>query len=309
MTADFASNLNMMMALNSFTNGAYKYQYPTINGQSFMDNSVFAMNMPAAFQQGVAVANALNATNYLPSGSDVFNASLSTPAWLQNVGNNFAMPKFDFTNLFTYNPFASSQTNPANPNNPAASTGVSDLVRELNERGISSTGDEEKNKKALKLAKEKEANLKAEAASIAEDLYDAMKGAGTKNDKLVAAVNRITKDNVMAVIEAWNADFADGMDGESLIESIQGEHHTGWFGHQQEDLENHIKEALYEKAKEVGLSSEGHAFRAKVNSEHSAWFTSDETVRTSFDDIISKISSKETELKEENKQKAIKGNK
>ncbi len=144
--------------------------------------------------------------------------------------------------------------------------------------------------------KEKE-KVKKEAAKIAEDLYDAMKGAGTKNDKLQAAIDKINKDNVIEVMDAWDSNFADAMDGESLLEAIQGEHHTGWFGNTQEKQENAILKALTDRAEDekrgLGLDTEAAAARAKVNSEHSAMFTSDDTVRTSIENLAKKIREKE----------------
>ena len=151
-------------------------------------------------------------------------------------------------------------------------------------------------KKAADTAKEaSDKKIDAEAASIAEDLYDAMKGAGTKNDKLQQTIERINKDNVMAVMKAWDENFADGMDGETLLESIQGEHHTGWFGNAQEKQEKLILDALVGRAEELGLINEAHAARAKVNSEHSAWFTSDDTVRAAIENLYAKIKAKEAE--------------
>ena len=154
--------------------------------------------------------------------------------------------------------------------------------------------DDKKVADAAKDARAKE--IADEAASIAEDLYDAMKGAGTKNDKLQQTIERINKDNVMAVMKAWDENFADGMDGETLLESIQNEHYTGWFGNAQEKQEKLILDALVGRAEELGLVNEAHAARAKVNSEHSAWFTSDDTVRAAIENLHAKIKAKEAEL-------------
>ena len=154
--------------------------------------------------------------------------------------------------------------------------------------------DDKKVADAAKEARAKE--IADEAAGIAEDLYDAMKGAGTKNDKLQQTIERINKDNVMAVMKAWDENFADGMDGETLLESIQNEHYTGWFGNAQEKQEKLILDALVGRAEELGLVNEAHAARAKVNSEHSAWFTSDDTVRAAIENLHAKIKAKEAEL-------------
>lgn len=179
----------------------------------------------------------------------------------------------------------------------------------LNMYGISSTGDKAKDAKLLKNAEAKQGKIDTEAAKIAEDLYVAMKGAGTDNAKLKNAVSRINKDNILYVLEAWNNEFSDSMDGESLIESIQNEHFTGWFGHQQEDLENHIADALFKKGQELGLKNESHAFRAKINAEHSAWFTSDSVVLSNFNNMIQMVSAKDAQVRTEKAQRAYQNNK
>lgn len=139
----------------------------------------------------------------------------------------------------------------------------------------------------------KKSKAQEEAAALSEDLFDAMKGAGTKNQKLADTVGKITKDNVIEVFEAWETNFSDSMDGENLIESIQNEHYTGWFGNQQEKEENMIVEALYKRAMELGLKNEAAACRAKVNAEHNAWFTSDSTVKTAIITLVNQIKAKE----------------
>lgn len=141
---------------------------------------------------------------------------------------------------------------------------------------------------------EAKAKAEEEAAKLSEDLFDAMKGAGTKNDKLASAVGKITKDNVIEVFDAWETNFADSMDNESLIESIQNEHYTGWFGNQQEKEESAIVNALYERAMELGLKNEAAACRAKVNAEHNSWFSSDDKVKTAILTLVSQIKAKES---------------
>ena len=297
------------------------------------------------------------------------NGDLMRPQWMQDMENPYKLNQFDFTQLYTYNPFAQgtfaqqgatgtpvgvtgtagtqtgnqqtgfSAINPfmgnyadatalaqnyaqaltlgqtynqgvvAGQNAGQQQMAIDETTQKLNIYGISSTGDKEKDAKALKNAEAKQNKIETEAANIAEECYVAMKGAGTDNSKLKSAVARINKDNILYVLEAWNTNFADSMDGESLIESIQNEHYTGWFGHQQEDLENHIADALFKKGQELGLKNESHAFRAKVNAEHSAWFTSDSTVRAAFDNIIQVVSTKDAQVRMEKAQRAYQNNK
>lgn len=147
--------------------------------------------------------------------------------------------------------------------------------------------------KKAKAQAAKKAKVEEQAASISEELFDAMKGAGTKNKKLANAVGKINKDNVIEVFDAWETNFADSMDNESLIESIQNEHYTGWFGNQQEKEESAIVNALYDRAMALGLKNEAASCRAKVNAEHSSWFSSDSTVKTAILTLVNQIKAKE----------------
>ena len=310
MTYNFNSGLTYSIYTDpTFLTGQTAY---TTNPMMSMAPSIFAMN----YNSIPAAAYALGGLANLGT----MNTDLLKPQWMQNMDNPFKFNQFDFTQMYTYNPFQQGNvTNPFNASpagtqqNPAvtgtAPAAIDETTQKLNMYGISSTGDKEKDAKALKAAQGKQDKIETDAANIAEELYDAMKGAGTKNDKLKSAVAKINKDNILYVLEAWNTNFADSMDGESLIESIQNEHYTGWFGHQQEDLENHIADALFKKAQELDLKNEGHAFRAKVNAEHSAWFTSDETVRNAFDNIIAQVSAKDAQVRTEKAQRAYQNNK
>lgn len=140
---------------------------------------------------------------------------------------------------------------------------------------------------------EAQAQAEEQAAAITEEMFVAMKGAGTDNTKLQNAINNITKDNVIEIFDAWDTNYSDSMDNETLIESIQNEHHTGWFGNTQEKQEMQIVEALYARAMELGLNNEAAACRAKVKAEHSAWFTSDSTVRNAIITLVNQIKYKE----------------
>lgn len=359
MNFNFNTGLNYNIYTDP-TNTTSQSAYTT-NPMMSMATSIFAMMQSNSSYNTPTAAYALGGF----SNMGTMNGDLITPQWMQNLTNPYKINQYDFTQLYTYNPFmqgttgtanngtattnaninpymgaytnpnalgnnyanasalAQSYSNPFalsqnytanNGNNNAEATAnqgqaVNETTQKLNMYGISSTGDAEKDEKALKAAESKQDKIETEAAEIAEEMYVAMKGLGTDNAKLKAAVSRINKDNVLYVLESWNTNFADSMDGETLIQSIQDEHHTGWFGHQQEDLENHIANALFQKGQELGLKTESHAFRAKVNSEHSAWFTSDSIVNNAFDNIIEKISAKDVEVRTQKAQKAYQNNK
>ncbi len=169
--------------------------------------------------------------------------------------------------------------------------------------GSASTGETSgtsATKAADKAAKEKEAKAKKnqeQAAQIAESLYDAMKGAGTKNDQLREALGKLNNDNIMLVLEEWDKNYSSDMDGETLIQSIQDEYHSGFFTNEQKNVEKILCDALYKKALSLGMSSEAHAFRAKINAEHgNSWWlggSSDSSVQTSVDTIVAQIRAKE----------------
>ncbi len=162
------------------------------------------------------------------------------------------------------------------------------------------TGTSTSSTDADKATQTKEANdekNQEQAAQIAEKLYDAMKGAGTKNDQLREALGQLNNDNIMLVIEEWDKNYSSDMDGETLIQSIQDEYHSGFFTNEQKNVEKILCDALYNKALSLGMSSEAHAFRAKINAEHgNSWWlggSSDSSVQTSVDTIIAQIKAKE----------------
>ena len=179
--------------------------------------------------------------------------------------------------------------------------------------GISTTGDSAKDAKALKNAEAKEAKTKEQAAAIAEKLYDAMKGAGTKNDQLRQALGQLNNDNILYVLEEWNTNYSENMDGESLIQSIQDEYHSGFFTNEQKNVEKILCDALFNKAKSLGMSGEAHSFRAKINAEHgNSWWlggSSDKSIQTSVDTIISQISQKDVQNRQAAYNRAVSKNK
>ena len=195
----------------------------------------------------------------------------------------------------------------------AQATQTNETTMKLNMYGISTTGDSAKDAKALKNAEAKEAKTKEQAAAIAEKLYDAMKGAGTKNDQLRQALGQLNNDNILYVLEEWNTNYSENMDGESLIQSIQDEYHSGFFSNEQKNVEKILCDALFNKAKSLGMSGEAHAFRAKINAEHgNSWWlggSSDKSIQTSVDTIISQISQKDVQNRQAAYNRAVSKNK
>ena len=163
--------------------------------------------------------------------------------------------------------------------------------------GTSGTSGTSASDASTKAQEAKVAKNKEEAAKIAESLYDAMKGAGTKNDQLRQALGKLNNANIMLVLEEWDTNYSSDMDGETLIQSIQDEYHSGFFTNEQKNVEKILCDALYNKAMSLGMSSEAHAFRAKINAEHgNSWWlggSSDSSVQSSVDTIVAQIRAKE----------------
>ena len=319
---DYATNFNIMQALGNFTGGTYQYRMPQFG---YMTSSIFGNADIASYAANLA--NLANMGNYTMFSADALNTSLSTPLWMQNLGNLNAPTQFDFTQLYTYNPFSQQTVQQQGyvsgdyevQDNNGETVTVSELAASRGYKETTVDGVYTKNgsyykydvnKKSFvhctkaeidaakksddaKAKTDKKEKAKAESAGIAADLYDAMKGAGTKNQKLQQAVEAINKDNIIEIFEQWDELYADSMDGESLIESIQREHYTGWFGNSQEKQEEAIVQALFERAESIGLKAEAAAARAKVKSEHGSWFSSDGNVRAVILDLVEKIKAAE----------------
>ena len=279
-----------------------------------MTSSLFGLASGNYNLNNWALGNLSNSTNW--------NSDLMMPQWMQNIQNaQYGFQQFNFNGLGAYTMPQVATGTQATGTAASGSAGVSagtattvgtqlavttpyaqvaqqtqpnETSMKLNMYGISTTGDAEKDAKALKNAEANESKTKEQAAAIAENLYDAMKGAGTKNDQLKKALYQLNNENILYVLEEWNTNYSENMDGESLIQSIQDEYHSGFFTNEQKNVEKILCDALFNKAKSLGMSSEAHAFRAKINAEHgNSWWlggSSDKSVQTSVDTIIVQIS-------------------
>lgn len=305
------------------------------NPMANLSSSLFGLSSGNFDLNNFAIGNLSNVPNW--------NADLMMPQWMQNLQNmQYGFQQYNFNGLGAYNTpiFQTAQTTAqaggtqaqqaqvggattaqpaqrATVTNPytqyAQQAQASEDTMKLNMYGISTTGDAKKDAAALKNAQAKENKVKEQAAKIAEDLYDAMKGAGTKNDKLKAALGRLNNDNILQVLEDWNNNYSADMDGESLIQSIQDEYHSGFFSNEQKNVEKILCDALFNKAKSLGMNSEAHAFRAKVNAEHgNSWWlggSSDKEIQTCVDTIVSQIAQKDVQNRQGAYNRAVSKNK
>ncbi len=156
----------------------------------------------------------------------------------------------------------------------------------------------EKNRLAAKAAKTAEIKKKtAEDANvgITSELFTSMKGLGT--DNLGSSVKKITKDNVIEIMQIWDSSYKDSMGGDSLLEAINNEWcfgKTKWLGMGDTSILTTIQQALVARAKDLGLGRDAQAFNDLVSKEINApiW-TSDRDVEDQFEKMRKAIEAKE----------------
>ena len=158
-----------------------------------------------------------------------------------------------------------------------------------------------KQKGAVKIqARSAEVNKKAAEdanVGITSELFTSMKGLGT--DNLGSSVKKITKDNVIEIMQIWDSSYKDSMGGDSLLEAINNEWcfgKTKWLGMGDTSILTTIQQALVARAKDLGLGRDAQAFNDLVSKEINApiW-TSDRDVEAQFEKMRQAIIAKENE--------------
>lgn len=89
----------------------------------------------------------------------------------------------------------------------------------------------------------------ARAPPIAEELYKAIDGLSVRDDKHIAAMKKINKDNIMEVLDKWNMGHGKEFN-ESLVESLCADS----SGIVEDYHIKHIADALKAKAGEEGVN-------------------------------------------------------
>ena len=154
-----------------------------------------------------------------------------------------------------------------------------------------------------KVAKEKQkakAVNERKAGTIAADIFDAIDGAGTNDSKLSEAVKSITKDNVIEAFDKWidkGYEKEFGNEG-GLIASIQDD----VSGDDQDEYENHIADALYDRAIDLDLVEEAEEFRSDIESirlTKGRGSSKDKALNEKFNEFVELIKEKEAELAED----------
>lgn len=89
----------------------------------------------------------------------------------------------------------------------------------------------------------------SQGAAIAEELYKAIDGLSVRDDKHIAAMKKINKDNIMEVLDKWNMGHGKEFN-ESLVESLCADS----SGIVEDYHIKHIADALKAKAGEEGVN-------------------------------------------------------
>ena len=160
----------------------------------------------------------------------------------------------------------------------------------------------ELNKKTKELADARVILTKAEAVSkkdktksdaefIADELFNSLEGTGTNENKFDRQIAKINKSNVVEVFDAYNAKHSDG-----LSEDADGDFDGGDLVNK---YYNPIKNALVERANELGLTDEANELQETIDDEiRSGFWRNDETIKKSITTIIARINKQEKEANE-----------
>ncbi len=129
-----------------------------------------------------------------------------------------------------------------------------------------------------------------EALDIADEFYDATYGSsiGTDNDKFNAVCEYLNKDNIIDVMLAWE-DSHSAEENESFMTAFMFDADRS----QKIKYGKHIRNVLFKKAKELGISNECREDFAKIDKEMNSWIYVDNDVAKNYDNIIKKIAEKE----------------
>lgn len=289
-------NQSEIMSIVNTANMQGAYASAMMN-PSYMTGSIFNSSMPS-----------------LPALPTMdMNMSLSTPAWLQNIGNTPA--QFDFSGMNTGNPF--SLSNGTITDEDGEKLTMSEYAKKHGYEETMTDGVYKRNgkyyrynaslKKFTEITKAEKAQVEKsereaknaekantykdqlkstkserekEAKNIAADVYDSIKGWGTKDKKLAQTVSKINKDNVIEVWEMWenNHEVDFGSEG-GLMKSIADD----TSGKDLKKYTKQIKNALIARAEALGMTDEVEQART----------TSDEDF--DFDSIVKAIKNKERE--------------
>ncbi len=133
-------------------------------------------------------------------------------------------------------------------------------------------------------ASEAEQKAYTKALEICKDIYVAVDGIGTDEEKLDNAIMSIDKDNVVFVLDKWLLSYQQKTGDDSLIETIYDDIFSG---SDRKKYTEHILNALKEKADELGIDISPE--QAVVESQLSRWWRNDGEIYQAIMDIHAKL--------------------
>ncbi|MDE6137918.1 MAG: hypothetical protein K2F57_00440 [Candidatus Gastranaerophilales bacterium] len=129
-----------------------------------------------------------------------------------------------------------------------------------------------------------------DALDVADEFYDATYSSsiGTDNDKFNAVCEYLDKDNIIDVMLAWE-DSHSTEKNESFMTAFMYDADRS----QKIKYGKHIRNVLFKKAKELGITNECREDFAKIDKEMNSWIYVNNDVAQNYDNIIKKIAEKE----------------
>lgn len=122
---------------------------------------------------------------------------------------------------------------------------------------------------------------------IAKNIFFAIDGPGTDNDKLKGAMDTITKGNVVETLDTWNTAYSASTGGETMLESIYSDVSSS------DTRKEYTEKLLYtlnEKAVEKGIDL--YVEVSKVEALLNAWWRDDSAICRAIEEIHQKLGGK-----------------
>ena len=170
-------------------------------------------------------------------------------------------------------------TDTTSPTTPTGATGPTSPTEATSATEPTEPTPEEIKEKAVK-----------ESREITKNIYVAIEGPGTDEEKLESAIKSINKDNVVEVFDTWAINDYIGKTGDdSLMETIYDD---VFSGSKRKEYTLHILNAFIERAQEQGVDIS--AEQAVIEAELCKWWRNDGMIYQMFADIHAKLTDNNT---------------
>lgn len=170
-------------------------------------------------------------------------------------------------------------TDTTSPTTPTGATGPTSPTEATSATEPTEPTPEEIKEKAVK-----------ESREITKNIYVAIEGPGTDEEKLESAIKSINKDNVVEVFDTWAINDYIGKTGDdSLMETIYDD---VFSGSKRKEYTLHILNAFIERAQEQGVDIS--AEQAVIEAELGKWWRNDGMIYQMFADIHAKLTDNNT---------------